>query len=285
MVAPDKLNLTKKTLVFKVLNVNIVNIRNLKICSTMKNIKSLSIALISLTIFTSCHQNNREVRFVNLQGTPGQLQLTTPSENLRALSRQGRASEAALNREKQYRNQTTPAKKYNVNKYAVETPSNNFTTPNPTTKIPSENPELLYTVKMPVEEKGQTAKSENSQISSKNIYIEKEIPNNNIKKPSNPRVISEIRIPAKSSYNESEIVSGLYVQAGSFRSKNVAKSHLEKIKKITNNPSNVKIQEAIVKNKQYFRVVIGPITKKSTANIISKNLKEKGQNSILIKVK
>ena len=251
----------------------------------MKNIKSLLIALISLTIFTSCNQNNREVRFVNLQGTPGQLQLTTPSENLSALSRQGRASEAALNREKKYRNQATPAKKYNVNKYAAKAPSGNFTTPNPTTKIPKENPELLYTVKMPVEDKRQTTKSTNSQTSSKNIYIEKEIPDNSKRGPSSPRVISEIKIPAKSSYKKSKITSGLYVQAGSFRSKNVANSHLEKIKKITNNPANVKIQEAVVKNKQYFRVVIGPITKKSTANIISKNLKEKGQNSILIKVK
>lgn len=248
----------------------------------MKKVFKITLLVTLCSLIFSCNTDNKQVRFVNLQGNPGQLHLTTPSENLSALSRQGRASEAAISREKQYKSQAKPAKQYSVNKYASNQ-QNNYIKPNPSTKQAKKNPELLYTVDMPTDEKKSTVKSTN--ITSKNIYIEQNKKQIEKKRTSKPRIISEIKIPAKTSATEYSVASGLYVQAGSFRNIDVANSQLKKIKKITNNPSNVQIQQATVKNKKYYRIVIGPITKKNTAKIIRNNLKKRGQSSILIKVK
>lgn len=247
-----------------------------------KTLKFFITTIFSILLF-SCNHNGGQVRFVNLSGNPGQLHLTTPSENLTALSRQGRASESALSREKRYQSQKSTQKQFAVNKYSNNN-NQKIITPNPATKNPKQNPELLYTMDMPVNKKNNNNNLKR-EIQSKDIYIteQKNTSPNNFNK--SPRVLSEIKIPSKKPDSNFKVSGGLYVQVGSFRNKNVAKSHLEKVKKITNNPSNVKIQKAKVKNKNYYRVLIGPISKRVTAKIISKNLKEKGQNSILIKVK
>ena len=118
----------------------------------MKKTLKFFIATLLTTLLFSCNNNDRQVRFVNLNGNPGQLHLTTPSENLTALSRQGRASEAALSREKRYQSQKPQQKQLAVNKYSN---SNNqkIITPNPATKNPKQNPELLYTMDMPIDRK------------------------------------------------------------------------------------------------------------------------------------
>lgn len=233
----------------------------------------------SQDIFTRNQQS--QIRFVDLQGNHRKIRLNTPTENAIALTKQGKITEEKLVEEENYKKQKLKEEKtLSYNKY-----SNPEEEQNPAEK----SNELVYTMNLPTEKNDQQniQKSQEQEFEITKKQSQNTDPSPKSETKSGVRVISETKIPANESTNtqSTDLKKGRYVQAGSFTTMRHAKQHLDKIKNLTNNPKNVNIQSAKVRNKNYYRVVIGPITQKKTANLIINDLKKKGQNSIIIKIR
>ncbi len=272
----------------------------------MKVLK-LSGHLVSLVIFaalTSCTgdmlQKKSKIRFVDLQGNPKKITLNTPFENVTALTRQGRVSEKKIVERDNYKKQTVESRKLSYNKYGNDSNNNSVSnsrfnntagnansnqSPMLQSNQQRQNRELLYTA---------TSSAPTNKAKANNLYLDpkpkleqkKVAFDNQPSKANNSEIIiSETKVPAKSYDGNSDLKKGMYVQAGSFTNINHAKKHVAKVKRITNNPRNVNIQSTKIRNKKYYRVVIGPITQKRTADLIIKDLKQRNQNSIVIKIK
>ncbi len=223
-----------------------------------------------------------QIRFVDLQGNPRKIRLNTPTENAVALTQQGKITEEKLAEEKNYEQQQKQQQKnLSYNKYSDEQAQKNA---------------LAYTVNMPTEENNSKEIAKEFQITKEDSSPKPQLqvqeqPKAKKYSGGSARIISETKIPANGSnsasnnYDQKDLRSGTYVQAGSFTTMKHAQQHLDKVRSLTNNPRNVNIQSAKVRNKNYYRVVIGPITQKQTAKLIIKDLKEKGQNSIIIKIR
>ncbi len=258
------------------------------------HLSKLIIFFVAIVNLTSCSQNplvtnqKSEIRFVDLQGNPRKIRLNTPSENVDALTEQGKISQTKIIEEENYKQSEVKEKELSYNKYGDD----NQKQPQ-ALKDPKKNG-LIYTMNLPTEE-NKPEEIRKPEKEATNAPVEEEYDlaktttkidsqEKTIRGGSGERIISETKIPSASSKTK-EIQSGTYVQVGSFTKMTQAERQLNTIKKITNNPGNVKIQSAKVKNKNYYRVVIGPITKKQTAKLLTKDLKRKGQNSIIIKIK
>lgn len=257
-------------------------------------------AIIIAATAISCSQNflrgeGSKIEFVDLQGNQRKLKLNTPTENIVALTKQGKISEEKIIKGENYSQATNPkiAAKRSYNKYGNNKGQNKVNGPNGT----KESDELLYTLDLPTESSDKTTnqKTIDDKTPPTKIVQPKYKPTvrsskkynqvNSYKGNYGVKIISETVIPAKNSNKGSgQLKSGIYVQAGSFSRRDSANRYLNKIKSLTNN-SNINIQSAKVRNKNYYRVVVGPLSKKSTANLMVKDLKKKGQNSIIIKIK
>ena len=269
------------------------------------NITKYFTLVILASTAISCSQDffrrkDAKIEFVDLQGNQRKLKLNTPTENIVALTKQGKISEEKIIEEENYTDATKPEMvvERSYNKYGNKGQDNvggiNGT---------KESKELLYTLDLPTEnsDKSMNEKNFDQEVATPTQIVESKQSQNepvsrsskrynliSTYKESNPnaKIISETIIPAKNSRNESgELKSGIYVQAGSFSSKDHAIQHIDKIRSLTNNARNINIQPAKVSNKNYYRVVVGPLSKKDTANLMVKDLKKKGQNSIIIQIK
>ncbi len=255
------------------------------------------ISLFLIVFSISCSQNpltkeKPQIRFVDLQGNARKIKLNTPTENISALTKQGRISQAKLIEGNNYKQGEEKSKNLSYNKYSDDN-QKGLVKASP----PAKKNGLIYTMNLPTKKNDQETiqkpTSDKGSGQSKAQTKEKEYNLSKGKRrigSGGPRIISETKIPASSSSQRSEnnptkLAKGRYVQVGSFTRMSHAKQHLGKVRNITNNLKNINIQSAKVRRKNYYRVVIGPITKKKTAKLLIKDLKRKGQNSIIIKIK
>ena len=76
-------------------------------------------------------------------------------------------------------------------------------------------------------------------------------------------------------------IKGIYLQAGSFFSKETAEKTLEKMKKFHNNGV---VEEAVNdESKDIYRVLIGPFNSKAKARAVSSNIKASGRDAVIVK--
>ena len=220
---------------------------------------TLFIILISVTSCSQISTNKQEsqIRFVDLQGNSRNIRLSTPSENTKALTKQGKISRVKVLQEKNYQKVAPQALPLSYNKYG-ENNKEQLDQP----KKPVKNSSLLYTMNLPTEENNQKGikkptlkKSQDNEQEYK--LTKKPVRVQNASTYSRPRVISETKFPAKESdknhSNSSKLQGGTYVQVGSFTVMDHAKKHLNKIQKLTNNLKNINIQSAKVKKRNYYR--------------------------------
>ncbi len=266
------------------LSVNLTKTKMTKVSHKIFFIITL-ILTSSCDVFKDFRTDNEKpkVRFVDLDGNPHAVQLKTPSQNIDALSKQGNLTEQKLITQPEAKVSSTPMSQ---NKYAkadsalsqtLAMPTDiSQTAPNPesTSLEAVENQEVEEEIEYDLTDEGEAVVKKSAQ---KRIAQT----DRNISKPS--KAALEKNAPVVKS--ESGVKKGIYVQAGSFNSEIHAQNHLKKIKKLVTKSTKLNIQSAEVNETIYHRVLVGPFANKKAANSMISKLKQKGQKSILIKVK
>jgi cell division protein FtsN len=213
-----------------------------------------------------------QVRIVDMQGNPRDVQLRTPQDNAEALRKQGNLTYEKL--------QSQPPMEGNE----VRISQNQYTNGNA----------LQSTLAMPIDE----SQSENLKSAKIDVLedkttikeVEYDLGKEEIAEPiddGDKKIVQKAKKGKKMTVTKvstfAVVKKGYYVQAGSFTDIGSAESHLDKISRIVSKSGNLLIQDAVVNNKNYHRVLIGPYKTRKSANLMISKLKRNGQKSILIK--
>lgn len=226
----------------------------------------LPFLICSCEIFKDFRKDYQEpkVRFVDLQGNPRPINLKTPAQNIEALNKQGNLIDRKL--ESQPPIEISQQQKIE-NKYASQ----------------NDMSELEKTTSMPVVQQKQVSDSNDISIVENEEIVEKieyDLAKDEVK-IEEPKPIATNKIK-----QQKQVISkGYYVQVASFKSQIHAKNHLTKVKKMVPSSTKFKIQDAVVNQQNYHRVLIGPYKTMKSANLMILKLKEKKQKAILIKEK
>ncbi len=244
-----------------------------------KQITKSAIIFLILFLNSSCHKifkdfknNNKgkKVRFVSLEGKSRDIDLRTPPQNVEILNEQGRLSNRVINPPKQGLNQKN---QISENKYATNSAQQELER---TLSLPTDNSRRL-----PNNNRRQSTEivAQNAGNKPDSAIVEE------LKLEEQPEVILSLKKSKTDKIKQEKTVSsGIYVQTGSFRNESGAKTQLRKISKLPF-VNNIKIQNAYVKGKKYYRVLVGPFNNKKTAKLETINLKNKGHKSIIVKIR
>lgn len=236
-----------------------------------------------LTILAGCNRTpqSTQMRIVDLQGNPHNVQMRTPELNMKALAAQGNLTEEQIKAQPRKADEISPAP-IASNKYA----SSNFagsssealqntlqlsTDPQRPNYNPTANEGEVVEVDILTANEGAS--------NNKNSTIEYSLGEN--KKP----VAASLEQQKDKDSSVSKKQKGLFVQTGSFAVLQHAKLSLQKVKKFSDKKSKARIEEALSNNQTVYRVLIGPFSNKKSAKITLKKLEKSGHKAIIIRNK
>ncbi len=230
----------------------------------------LPFLIFSCEIFKDFRKDYQEpkVRFVDLQGNPRPINLKTPAQNIEALNQQG----SLIDRKLESQPPIEVEKKQKIeNKYAAQ---NEMSELESTLTAPTSTNQANDDLK-------NISAVENEEIVEK---IEYDLAKDEVK-IEEPKATEKTETKEVKRQKQKNIGAGYFVQVGSFTDKTHAEKHLAKVKKTVPTSTKFTIQDAVVNQQNYHRVLIGPYKTRKSANMMISKLKEKKHKAILIKKK
>lgn len=272
----------------------------------MKNLLVKIFIIISITIVYSCakYDDNKpvKIRVVNLQGNAKPVDIKTPDLNIKALQEQGRTTsqyfqiaqrnnQNQIPAQEQGRNSPSFSNSFYENKYNNQTPKESqqyqnqeiiYQNPNPQNNAKANARDVKYVLDTKNNVKENPIIVNDNKIKDSALNVEKEVEFNLAGDESSAKKTKKtFKIKKPKTQKSSITKSGYFVQVGAFKNRNNANKSLNYMKKFHSGRVQYKKNKANIN----YRVILGPFSKRASAQQLYNKVKKSGSDALIIKTK